>query len=132
MYKIILFKWLMTKILLGIVSGFADSCTSFFFCPISRFSTVRLCYLPQFPITFIKYIFTYHFCHLHITKVKKKKVPITHINVRERSKYTRVTVTKFGRGFTLPTTYTVTKVDGHKAMISIQIRETGKGDGQWR
>ena len=37
-----------------------------------RFSSVRLCYLTQFPITFIKYTFTCHFCHLRIAKVKKK------------------------------------------------------------
>lgn len=91
-----------------------------------------LLFLPNFQIFYSEtLLFTpisHHIYKVHIhlpflsptyNQSEKKKVPITHINVRERSKYTRVTVTKFGRGFTLPTTYTVTKVDGHKAMISI-------------
>ena len=69
-------------------------------------------------ITFIKYTFTCHFCHLRTAKVKKKKKSVTQINIKERSKYTGVFVTKFKRGFTLPTTFIVTKVDGHEAMVS--------------
>ena len=44
----------------------------------------------------------------------EKKKSITQVNIKERSKYTGVFVTKFKRGFTLPTTFTVTEVNGHE------------------
>lgn len=101
----------MTEILLEIVSGFGDSHFFFFILPTSRFSIVRLSFTP---ISHHIYKVHTHRPFLSLTynrsKKKKKKVPITHINIKERSKYTRVTVMKFKGCFTLSTTYTVTKV----------------------
>ena len=51
-------------------------------------SLVRLCYLSQFPITFIKYTFTCHFCHLRTAKVKKKKKKVSHKSISKKGQNT--------------------------------------------
>lgn len=128
--KIVLFKWWIIEMLLGTVYGFVESDVFLFSPPyLQIFYNDTLSFIPNLPSHLQRIYLPTIFCHIHITKVKKKKkrcwIPVS-ISKKGQNNW-RVFLPGW-EAFKCPPSiiYTTTK-----AWQSYhQYRETDKGDTQ--